>query len=171
MNEILGSMSTEEAMYAGGFMGAILVLIGAFEILSGILYILRVIADWKIFKKAGVEGWKSIVPFYNIYVEYQLTWKSIMALPVILCGMAGGVLMEIGGENTGLLLLGSVLALVYFVLRVVGKNKLSKSFGHGTGFTVGLVLLEPVFYLMLGFGKSAYLGNTTENTTASQTNS
>ena len=33
---------------------------------------------------------------------------------------------------------------------------ISKSFGHGTGFTVGLVLLPFIFQLVLGFGSSEY---------------
>ncbi len=33
---------------------------------------------------------------------------------------------------------------------------ISKSFGHGTGFTVGLVLLPFIFQLVLGFGSSKY---------------
>lgn len=30
--------------------------------------IVYVIALAKLFKKAGVEGWKAIIPFYNIYL-------------------------------------------------------------------------------------------------------
>ena len=36
--------------------------------------------------------------------------------------------------------------------------KLSKAFGHGVGFTVGLFFLRPIFLLILGFGGSVYLG-------------
>lgn len=43
-----------------------------------------------------------------------------------------------------------------FVLKVISKNKISKAFGKGVGFTVGLVLLAPVFYMILGCGKAEY---------------
>jgi hypothetical protein len=35
---------------------------------------------------------------------------------------------------------------------------LSKSFGKDEGFTVGLILLSPVFLPILGFGDARYLG-------------
>jgi len=35
---------------------------------------------------------------------------------------------------------------------------LSKSFGKGAGFTVGLVLLGFIFVPILGFGRAQYIG-------------
>jgi hypothetical protein len=37
-------------------------------------------------------------------------------------------------------------------------NDLSKSFGHGVGFTLGLIFLSPIFIPILGFGGSLYVG-------------
>lgn len=47
------------------------------------------------------------------------------------------------------------------VLEIVGKHNLSKAFGHGAGFTVGLFFLDLIFNLVLGFGSSQYIGNPT----------
>ena len=30
--------------------------------------VIEIIAAWKLFEKAGVEGWKSLIPIYNVYV-------------------------------------------------------------------------------------------------------
>jgi hypothetical protein len=35
---------------------------------------------------------------------------------------------------------------------------LSKSFGNGIGFTLGLIFLNPIFILILGFGDAKYIG-------------
>jgi hypothetical protein len=35
---------------------------------------------------------------------------------------------------------------------------ISKSYGHDEGFTVGLILLGIIFWPILGFGGSKYLG-------------
>ncbi|MCR5651378.1 MAG: DUF5684 domain-containing protein [Lachnospiraceae bacterium] len=35
---------------------------------------------------------------------------------------------------------------------------MSKSFGHGFGFTLGLLFLSPLFTLILGLGSSQYIG-------------
>ena len=31
-----------------------------------ILIVLEIIATWRIFEKAGEDGWKSIIPIYNL---------------------------------------------------------------------------------------------------------
>lgn len=45
------------------------------------------------------------------------------------------------------------------VLSIVFYHKLSKAFGHGIGFTLGLIFLNPIFMLILAFGGSQYVGN------------
>ena len=37
-----------------------------------VIYVLSVIAMWKIFTKAGKPGWASLIPIYNIVVMYQI---------------------------------------------------------------------------------------------------
>ena len=58
----------------------LLAFIMAYALFAFIFYILQVIAYWKIFTKAGEEGWKSIIPIYNGYVQYRLTWECAVFL-------------------------------------------------------------------------------------------
>ena len=37
-------------------------------------------------------------------------------------------------------------------------HRISTRFGQGVGFTIGLTLLGPIFWLILGFGSSKYVG-------------
>ena len=39
-----------------------------------VVYVLLVIADWKIFSKAGEEGWKSLIPIYNMYILFKIIY-------------------------------------------------------------------------------------------------
>ena len=39
-------------------------------------YIIKVIAHWRIFSKAGEPGWKSLIPIYNNYISYKIAWLS-----------------------------------------------------------------------------------------------
>ena len=53
-------------------------------ILSLIISILTLVAEWMIFKKMGRQGWEGIVPFYNTYVLcqelYGNGWKFLLLL-------------------------------------------------------------------------------------------
>ena len=48
--------------------------------------------------------------------------------------------------------------LVNLIILIIVYNDLSKSFGHGVGFTLGLIFLSLIFYYILAFGSSRYLG-------------
>lgn len=94
--------------------------------------VLVIIAKWKIFTKAGKEGWKSLIPVYSDYTMLQ-----ILNMEPLLC-----FLMLVPGAH--------------FMLNIVVQVKLAKSFKRGVGFAIGLILLEPIFDMILGFGSAKY---------------
>ena len=69
----------------------------AYALFAFIFYILQVIAYWKIFTKAGEEGWKSIIPIYNGYVQYRLTWDVQYFWVALGLAVGGGILNSFGG--------------------------------------------------------------------------
>ena len=103
-----------------------------------VLYIAFVVvylaAGWIVYTKAGQEGWKSLIPIYNLFV-----------------------LLKIVGRPGWWLLL-FIVPIVNFVIWIVVALDLAKSFGKGTGFAIGLILLTPLFYLILAFGDATYRG-------------
>ncbi len=122
-------------------------------------YIIMAVANWKIFSKAGEAGWKSLIPFLNTYVIFKIAWKGRMFWAMIGSLVLGSILTSIAGEDGGFLaILGAVLVLASSVIDIISVHKLSKSFGHGLLFTLGLIFFSPIFTLILGLGKSQYIG-------------
>lgn len=101
---------------------------------SWIVTIICIIAMWKMFQKAGAPGWAAIVPFYNVYVLFKLTWGSGWKFLLLLIPVAN------------------------IVISIMTVFKLAKAYGKGTGFGFGLLFLAPIFYCILGFGKAQYVG-------------
>ncbi|MDO5431972.1 DUF5684 domain-containing protein [Eubacterium sp.] len=144
-------MNTDQAM--GMILGSLVTFIW---IASVVWYVFTIIGGWKLFQKAGEPGWKSIIPFYNQYVLYRFSWKAYMAFPLIILGIGSTLLMQ---YTTGAMYtVGSLAFIAYTVLNIIGYHKISKAFGHGAGYTVGLFFLYPIFIMILGFGKSKYIG-------------
>ncbi len=112
-----------------------MLLTGPVIIFFLILVALIVVAYWKIFTKAGEEGWKALIPLYNTYVLCKISCNN----PVLIF-----VLMLLPGVN--------VFATVYLFYQ------LSKSFGRGIGTAIGLFLLTNIFMLILAFGSAEYIG-------------
>jgi len=98
------------------------------------VFVLMIVSMWKIFTKAQKPGWACLIPIYNIII-----------------------LLEIVGKPWWWLLL-MLIPFVNFVVIIWMINLLSKSFGHGTGFTIGLILLSIIFFPILGLGNSKYIG-------------
>jgi Family of unknown function (DUF5684) len=103
-------------------------------LISLVVLVIAIVAYWRVFTKAGEAGWKSIIPIYNVIV-----------------------LLKIVGRPWWWLLL-MLIPLVNIVVFIVVMNDLSKSFGHGVAFTLGLIFLSFIFYLILAFGSSQYEG-------------
>lgn len=136
-------------MVLGGFAMTFIVIILA-------VYVLEIIGSWKVMAKLGEPGWKSLIPFYRAYVEFKYTWKPQMMWLASVVPFIGQVLGNYEGDFISIL--SSILLIVGAVFYVIGQNKLSKAFGHGIGYTFGLVFLPGIFAIILGFGKSKYIG-------------
>jgi len=98
------------------------------------ILVLMIASGWKIYEKAGQPGWAAIVPIYNLIVLCKIIGKPTWW--VVLC----------------------FIPIVNYVILIMMIHGLSKSFGKGAGYTVGLVLLGIVFYPMLAFGDAQYIG-------------
>ena len=98
------------------------------------ILVLMIASGWKIYEKAGQPGWAAIVPIYNIIVLCKIigkpTWWTVLIF----------------------------IPIVNYVILIMMIHGLSKSFGKGAGYTVGLVFLGIIFYPMLAFGDAQYIG-------------
>ena len=54
----------------GGMLYTVILLVVAY-------FVLKIVANWKIFEKAGQPGWASIVPFYSNYIEFNIYWGKM----------------------------------------------------------------------------------------------
>ena len=163
----INSLNGLQAAGVGAFLGYGL---GTFVTIVSIVtlacWVLGIIAYWKIFTKAGEKGWKAIIPVYSDYIGYKITWQTskfwIMFALVVVSSILIALVQNglIGGAVWQLIfilvsLACSIAALVFEIIRTC---KLSKAFGHGAGYAVGLIFLPWIFSLIVGFGSSEYKG-------------
>ena len=95
--------------------------------------IIPLVAQWKIFVKAGKPGWASIIPLYNIWVFYDIIWA----------------------RGTAALRLLIPFYNIYWAIRSI--IELCQRFGKDTGFKVGMVFLPNIFQIILAFDDSRYI--------------
>lgn len=131
--------------------------LGLIVVIGIIYYILMIIAQWKIFTKAGEKGWKSIIPFLNGYVLYKIAWKPMMFWITLALSVVLSICSAIQ-DSTVAMVISFIVSIAVLVIGIIQYSKLSKAFGHGVGFTLGLLFLNPIFMLILGLGSSQYVG-------------
>lgn len=103
-------------------------------ILSRALCVFVLVCMWIVFRKAGKPGWAAIVPFYNLYVLFDITWGSGMRFLLLL------------------------IPIYNIILSIQTQVRLAKAFGKSGGFAAGLVFLPYIFIPLLAFGKETYQG-------------
>ena len=139
--------------------GSMMLLGGIYMILALVWWFLQIIANWNIFTKAGEAGWKSLIPIYGDYISYKIVWQtSYFWLSFILGIVASYISSANLNESMFLALIVTLLRIVLVVINIMYCIKLSRAFGHGIGFAIGLILLQPIFLLILGFGSDPYYG-------------
>ena len=105
-----------------------------FTIISLVLCVFVLVCMWIIFRKADKPGWAAIVPFYNLYVLFEITWGSGMRFLLLL------------------------IPIYNIILSIQTQVRLAKAFGKSGGFAAGLIFLPYIFIPLLAFGGTAYQG-------------
>ena len=100
---------------------------------SIIVYLITVIALWRVFSKAGRPGWLAIIPIVNLIVLIQISGYS------------------------GWLVLLYIIPIVNLIVSIIVAVQVAKSFGKGGAFGFFLLwLFSLIGYLILAFGSSTY---------------
>lgn len=119
------------------------------------MYVLNSIALMKIFKKAGIEGWKAWVPIYSTMIFYELggmkSWpvwatalSSIFLAVPLLNILAWPVAIVVGSINT--------------FFGMIANFSISKKFGKDINFAMlsAIPIANIVWLMMLAFGDNTW---------------
>ena len=109
-----------------------------------------VIVRWKLFKKAGKNGWEAIIPFYSTWVLFEISgypgyyiFFSLIPIPCI----------------------GSI---IYLVFKINAYLSLSKKFEKSGAFSLLLIFFPAIGFSILAFGKSKYVSSNGENPSSNE---
>lgn len=112
-----------------------------------VVAVIMIISMWKIFTKAGEDGWKSLIPFYNGWILAELAGKPGWWGLVSLVSIIGFIPV-----------LGWIADIAVIVVYVMIYLSLAKAFNKSTGFGVCMLLFPYVTFPMLAFGSAKYAG-------------
>ncbi len=137
---------------------AVSAALGALAMFFVMCFVLEVVACWRIFRKAGQGGWKSLIPVYSNFVRYKISWRPLWFWVGALLLAASIGLSYCSGQS---LILDAAALIVWAascLIHLAGCWNLSRAFGQGALFALGLALFSPLFTLILGLGGAEYRG-------------
>lgn len=127
------------------------------------IFALSLIGKYFIFEKMGMPGWKSLIPIYSDYLLFReligagYFWGYIAS--ALLAGSCSAFVTIglVSGVMEFLFIITAVAACtVTIAIQIKLAHSLSKSFGHGIGYTFGLIFIEPIMLMILGLGNNRY---------------
>lgn len=126
---------------------------------SGLLIsVILIAARWKMFRRAGIPGWHSIIPVLSGWDLYTLAWGQKAAAVVLILNLLSllalpyGLAKEIPWIFYGVAAIGIVLA----AMELMCLWKLCRAFGKGFWFFFGMLCFPAIFSAVLGFGELPY---------------
>lgn len=157
-DSITGELIESGSREALGLFGLGVAVLVTLCMLMVVVYVVYVIGMWKAFAKAGEEGWKAIIPIYNMYIMYKISWKTSMFWITLALAVVAGIFNALVTVGAFFAVLSSLVSIALVVISIMLLYKFSKAYGYGAGFTVGLIFLPFIFVLILGFGSAEYIG-------------
>ena len=156
MEMIIEMMENDPAFLEAAAFGIVTVatLITVAGICAVIRYLMRAIGYSKMYRKAGVAGWKAFVPVYNIYNNYKISWDAKMFFLSAALFIASSVL-DMYTEGA-MALVGMAVSVGLIVMVVKQNMKMAKLFGKGVGTGIALILFPGITSLVLGLGKAEF---------------
>lgn len=109
--------------------------------------IVKYTSMWFIFGKAGEKGWKALIPLYNIYLLYKISFQGKENLHYFIEYMLFSVLT---------IILPTFLILS-LIIKLTQYYKLGKTFGKKTWFCICTALVPIIFMPIIAFDSSNYL--------------
>lgn len=122
-------------------------------------WILEIIGNWTLFKKAGKPGWHSIIPILNLYDEFDICWNGWLGI-VLFFGLfvLSSIPSSVSGKSALMTGVVGFLTVIVVLLQIIESYKLAKAFGKGIGYTLFLIIFDRIGRIVLGFSSAQYVG-------------
>ncbi len=131
----------------GGILAGFGIGLAFISIIAIAAAVLMLVAQYKIFKKAGRKGYEALIPVHNEFILFEMAGIN----PIWILGIIYGSVVNI------IPFLGSIVYLAFVIFAEIWLNiRLAKAFGKETGFGVLMFFFPYVMYPILAFGSASY---------------
>lgn len=132
---------------AGGIVGAL----GVVLLLGLAITIFSIAIIWRLFTKAGEEGWKCLIPFYSTYIMIKIAFGRNKGWVLGILLITPLIMLFLEGEGTMFYL----MYLINLALSTYVSFNFYRRFAS-VGLAIGAVLMPIIFAAVIAFGNYSY---------------
>ena len=129
LNTLTGMAAYNSDYNYDGGAGLVALIFGVWGLFMLAVVILALVANWKLFEKAGVEGWWALIPFANVYKQIQIA----------------------EGESNTLLFLGLFVPFVNIILAIMLMYRFARTYTDSGLMAILYVFFPFITGLVMGF--------------------
>ena len=147
-------------------------VLATIAVVVAVMWVLLIVAHWRMFTKAGERGWKSLIPIYADYTLFKLVWNTksfwfyvafavVSGITTVLgsqYAVVDGQVVLVGGGNFLLSAVSFVASIALLFYMAMLSAKTAQAYGKGAVHAIGLFFLPFIFSLVIGFGSATYVG-------------
>jgi len=130
---------------------------GILAVIAAGWFLISIIGNWLLFKKAGKPGWHSLIPILSTWDEYDICWtggRGILYLILIV------ILNAIPSNTDDMVIVAIAVVLAIWIISLSFRQsmRLARSFGKGTMYGLFLFFFDRIARIILGLGSAEYVG-------------
>lgn len=126
------------------FYGMYLILTIILTAMGLFVGLIKIACMWHFFRIEGRKGWYSLVPFYNMYQQYDLFWIKGLFWFDFLFSILLPILPVVLDSSMVFVIFLAWFA--KFIMRAFLAIQISKHYKHGIPFGIGMICLPVFFY-------------------------
>ena len=160
LNELsqgLAGMDPAEVALGAGMAGIVLTTMVFMNIAW---FFISALGYYKMFQKTGEAGWKAFIPYYRTYICFNFAWEPKKFWVYLVASVLVQVVSSMGSIITNLIVIVAGITVIVYGFKL--DLRVAKSFGKSRIWGVALFFVPFIVSLILGFGKSEYVGSTAE---------
>ena len=146
----------ERAAAAAGLLAIFASLGFTILIIAFVWWLIKTIALWKAFTKAGEAGWKAIIPFYNIYIMFKIAGYKNWFWYTIIIAVIGAIVAQIVPEYANYAT--GISGIITGIMAIIVNFQFARKYGWGVFTSILFVIFTGISLLFLGFGGCKYQG-------------
>lgn len=112
-------------------------------------FIMSLIGNMFLIGAAGKRKWLGLIPIVNDYFIYKIYWSRKIFVIYILAIITR--VFSSGSNDTTVAAICLISSMILLVIEVMLADHISKAFDKNTLWTLGLLILFPIFAIILGW--------------------